>query len=178
MPIYAADADSQASDAVRVQDGYENRLYLAPVLRGWYPADLQAAIDRESNVVGLMKPADLETIGAPIDLLCWESTTTAQGMCRRTAMLWPGYTRARWLGGRRYPAGLYDLLVRIKRDYGNIPLSITENGIPTNDILDARGIDDRERVQFLHEHIAAAHRAIQAGGRPAELLYLVTAGQF
>jgi len=48
-----------------------------------------------------------------------------------------------------YPAGLYDLLVRIKQDYGDIPLSITENGIPTNDILDGDTVDHRERVQFL-----------------------------
>jgi beta-glucosidase len=51
-----------------------------------------------------------------------------------------------------YPNGLYDL-----------PLSITENGIPTNDILNGDTVDERERIQFLHGHIAAAHRAIQAG---------------
>src|SRR4029079_4902427 len=62
-----------------------------------------------------------------------------------------------------YPAGLYDLLLRIKHDYGDIPLSITENGIPTNDILDSDTVDDRERVEFLQSHIAATHRAIQAG---------------
>jgi beta-glucosidase len=44
-----------------------------------------------------------------------------------------------------------------------MPLSITENGIPTNDMLDGDTVDDRERIQFLHAHIAAAHRAIQAG---------------
>jgi beta-glucosidase len=62
-----------------------------------------------------------------------------------------------------YPAGLYDLLVRIKQDYGDLPLSITENGVPTNDSLDGDTVDDHERVQFLQAHFAAAHRAIQAG---------------
>jgi beta-glucosidase len=59
-----------------------------------------------------------------------------------------------------YPEGLYDLLTRIKRDYGDIPLTITENGMPsTNDVRD----DDR--IAFLREHFAAAHKAIQAGVR-------------
>ena len=53
--------------------------------------------------------------------------------------------------------------MRIKQDYGDIPLAITENGIPTNDILDGHTVDDRERVEFLQSHITAAHQAIQAG---------------
>jgi len=162
MPIYAADDDPQATNAVRTQDGYENRLYLEPVLRGQYPTDMLAAIDRESSVASAIRPGDLALIGAPIDLLGVNYYS-------------PGYVQAngdmvagphpRSLAGWQaiYPAGLYDLLLRIKQDYGDIPLSITENGIPTNDILDGDTVDDRERVGFLQSHIAAAHRAIQAG---------------
>jgi beta-glucosidase len=68
MPIYAADDDPQSMHAIRVQDGYENRLYLEPVLRGRYPEDILAAIDRESNIAAVIRPGDLKTIGAPIDL--------------------------------------------------------------------------------------------------------------
>jgi beta-glucosidase len=69
MPIYAADDDPRASNAVWTQDGYENRLYLEPVLLGRYPADMLAAIDRESSVASAIRPGDLALIGAPIDLL-------------------------------------------------------------------------------------------------------------
>jgi len=162
MPIYAADDDPQAMPAVRVQDGYENRLYLEPVLRGQYPEDMLAVLDHESSVASAIRPGDLALIGAPIDLL-------------GVNYYGPGYVQAngdmvagphpRSLAGWQaiYPNGLYDLLMRIKQDYGDLPLSITENGIPTNDILNGDTVDDRERVRFLHAHIAAAHRAIQAG---------------
>jgi beta-glucosidase len=162
MPIYPAGGHPDAAAAVRTQDGYENRLYLDPVLRGRYPEDMLAAIDCESQITTLIKPGDLAAIGAPIDLL-------------GVNYYGPGYVQSsgdvvdgphpRSLAGWQeiYPDGLYDLLVRIKQDYGDVPFSITENGIPTNDVLDGGTVDDLERLQFLHRHLAALHRAIQAG---------------
>jgi beta-glucosidase len=59
---------------------------------------------------------------------------------------------------------MHDILVRIKRDYGDIPLIITENGIPTPDAVGPDGeVDDRARIDFLRGHFAAAHKAIQEG---------------
>jgi len=59
---------------------------------------------------------------------------------------------------------MYDILTRITRDYGSIPLSITENGLPSPDLLaDDDTVDDEPRLTFLREHFAAAHRAIAAG---------------
>jgi beta-glucosidase len=162
MPIYPAAGDQQPTSAVQAQDGYENRLYLDPVLHGRYPQDTLEAIDRVSGVTTLIQSGDLATIGAPIDLL-------------GVNYYGPGYVQAsggivagphpRSIAGWQeiYPDGLYDLLVRIKQDYGDIPLSITENGIPTNDALNGDTVDDLERLRFLRAHFVAAHRAIQAG---------------
>jgi beta-glucosidase len=162
MPIYPASGDQDAAAAVRTQDGYENRLYLDPVLRGRYPEDILAAIDRESQVTTLIKAGDLAVIGAPIDLL--GVNYYGPGYVQRDGNVVDG-PHPRSLAGWQeiYPDGLYDLLVRIKQDYGDVPLSITENGIPTNDTLNGDRVDDRERLIFLHGHLAAAHRAIQAG---------------
>ncbi|HTF06689.1 MAG TPA: family 1 glycosylhydrolase, partial [Asanoa sp.] len=63
-----------------------------------------------------------------------------------------------------FPDGLFDMLTRITRDYGPIPLTITENGLPCPDELGDDGtVDDPGRVEFLRDHFAAAHRAIGAG---------------
>jgi beta-glucosidase len=63
-----------------------------------------------------------------------------------------------------YPAGLYDLLTRLKHDYGDLPLYITENGAPYQDTLSANGtVDDPQRHQYIHDHLLAANRAVQAG---------------
>lgn len=55
--------------------------------------------------------------------------------------------------GEVYPEGLYRFLVRLKR-FGK-PLLVTENGIPD--------VTDSQRPRFLLTHIAAMHRAMQAG---------------
>ena len=52
----------------------------------------------------------------------------------------------------------------MRRDYGDIPITITENGRPTSDVVSPQGtVDDPERITFLRDHFAAAHRAIAAG---------------
>jgi beta-glucosidase len=174
MPIYAADDDPQAINAVRTQDGYENRLYLEPVLRGRYPEDMLAVIDRESNLVAAIRPGDLEAIGAPIDLL-------------GVNYYGPGYVQAnggvvagphpRSLAGWQviYPTGLYDLLVRIRQDYGDIPLSIMERH--TDERHPRRRYSRRSRARTVP---AITYRGgapgDAGGGRPAELSRLVAAG--
>jgi beta-glucosidase len=57
--------------------------------------------------------------------------------------------------------GLYDLLMRLRRDYPEIPLLITENGIPdpTPDVT----VDDPHRTDFLRAHFQQVARAIGEG---------------
>ena len=67
---------------------------------------------------------------------------------------------------------MYDILTRITRDYGPIPLTVTENGLPTPDTLAADGtVHDAGRINFLRDHLAAAHRAI-ADGVPLESFHV------
>jgi beta-glucosidase len=61
-------------------------------------------------------------------------------------------------------SGLRELLGRIRRDYGDIPLVITENGAAYADEPDPAGeVHDPERVRYLHEHLTAAHEALRDG---------------
>ena len=81
-----------------------------------------------------------------------------------------------------YPEGLYEILVRIWKDYlsphsasspnrggtkgdGQKPeLLVTENGVPVPDGLDFDGrVRDERRIRYLQDHIAQVHRAIQDG---------------
>ena len=63
------------------------------------------------------------------------------------------------------PTGLYDLLMRIKSDYPELPeLAITENGAAFHEGPDEAGeVDDARRVAYLRDHIAAASRAVADG---------------
>jgi beta-glucosidase len=63
-----------------------------------------------------------------------------------------------------YPDGLYDLLVRIEKDYNSPDIYITENGAAFKDdrITEDR-IDDQDRLDYLKNHFEAAYKAIQDG---------------
>jgi beta-glucosidase len=57
-----------------------------------------------------------------------------------------------------HPQGLTDLLVRIRDDYGDLPLLVTENGAVFNEPL-----HDERRIGFVRGHLAAVHAALEQG---------------
>ena len=62
------------------------------------------------------------------------------------------------------PDGLHDVLIRLTRDYTNLPLYITESGAAFHDYVDPEGkVDDVERIAYLDAHVRAAARAIADG---------------
>jgi beta-glucosidase len=64
------------------------------------------------------------------------------------------------------PDALTDLLTRLRRDYGNVPLTITENGIPDPGDIPVSGgstVDDASRIDYLRSHLVATRNAIVAG---------------
>ncbi|MBM0235397.1 beta-glucosidase [Micromonospora sp. STR1_7] len=161
-PCYPADDSPEAAAAARLYDGYENRFYLDSLLRGSYPEDVLADLGPESRMVRGIRDGDLAVISTPVDLLAVQYYTpiyvTADG---GTEHRWPT-SEAEWQ--QIYPDGMYDILTRVTRDYGPIPLTVTENGLPTPDTLAADDtVDDSRRISFLRDHLAAAHRAMTAG---------------
>jgi beta-glucosidase len=161
-PTYPADDSDGARIAARLMDGYENRLYLDPVFRGTYPADVLADLGPGSRLAKVIRDGDLDIISAPVDLLAVQYYcpiyVDAGG---RSVMRWPT-SQAFWQ--QIYPEGMYDILTRVTRDYGRIPISITENGLPCADHIGPGDVvADDARIDFLRSHFAAAHRAIGEG---------------
>lgn len=68
------------------------------------------------------------------------------------------------MGWEIFPEGLYDLLLRLKKDYGDRPLMITENGAAFADKVTERGqVQDDDRIDYIRTHLEQALRAIHAG---------------
>jgi beta-glucosidase len=116
-------------------------------------AALRSAI-RDGDVEGIATPVDL--LGVPYYTPFWVAGSGAYVSKRPTTMAW-------WL--QVYRQGLYDVLTRVRRDYGDFRLLVTENGMPRADRLAGGGVDDTERMTFLRDHLAAAYRAVQGGVR-------------
>ena len=68
------------------------------------------------------------------------------------------------MGWRVDSDALTELLLRLKRDYGDMPLLITENGAAFEDGPVVNGtLEDPRRVEYLESHLGALSRAVADG---------------
>src|SRR5262249_13855984 len=68
------------------------------------------------------------------------------------------------MGWEQCPDSLTELLVRLGRQCGTVPLVVTENGSAFEDVVDADGrVRDPERTRYLAEHLRAVHAALERG---------------
>lgn len=160
----ASDSDADKA-AAHIADGFNNRWFLDPVLKGEYPADIL-------NILGDNAPkvddGDLKAISVPIDFLginYYTRAVVAYDPTQEGGQRWEHpegeYTAMDW---EVYPLGLYNLLMRLKNEYNAPPLYITENGAAYEDVVTPDGeICDERRQAYLESHLAACHRAIQDG---------------
>jgi beta-glucosidase len=165
-PVTEADADASWAS-----DGYTNRWFLDPVLRGEYPADTAELFERLIGPMDWVRPGDLDLIGtrpdligvnyytrrrieaAPQEDLPWRVLGAEEGV---------PVTDSGW---EDVPDAFQDLLVRLHREYG-IPLLITENGGVWNTEPDATGrVRDTGRTLALRRHLLALSNAMDAGAR-------------
>lgn len=180
--------DEADLEAARRIDALWNRMFLDPILLSAYPEDLL------QDVAGLgldevIRDGDLETIGAPIDFLgvnhyhddnvsghplppgqpphiSPSPRKKASPFVGSEYVTFPARRLSRTaMGWEVNPAGLHQLLVRLGREYDNLPpLYVTENGAAYDDIVSADGaIHDVERTAYLLSHIDAVAEAIADG---------------
>lgn len=66
------------------------------------------------------------------------------------------------MGWGIYPQEIYDLLIRLNRDYGNVPIYITENGAAFRDMVTEGGrVPDGNRIEYLRRYLKEVLRAIE-----------------
>jgi beta-glucosidase len=154
-------------DAAQLQDGLNHRWYLDALYRGAYPEDVVARLDIPAN---LIRPGDLAIISTPLDFLGVNYyTRTIVGSSRREALLPatlppPKGEHLTDMGWEVYPEGLYDVLVRLSREYPISRLYVTENGAAYPDHQDENGeVHDPDRIRYLTRHLEEARRALLAG---------------
>jgi len=172
--------------AMRKIDALANRAFTHPLLKGEYPADL---LEDTASVTdwSFVRADDLRTINQPIDVLgvnyystarvrLWDGVSPRQNADGHKDMggsPWPGASDVEFvpqpgpytdMGWNIEPAGLEELLVGLHEEFPGLPLMITENGAAFPDVVgDDGSIRDDDRVDYLHRHLAAAHRALSRG---------------
>jgi beta-glucosidase len=157
------------ADAARRMDGHHNRWFLDPLLRGGYPADMIDVYEARVGPLDFIRREDLDEIAVPIDFLginFYQPAVVRSGdEAPIDVEVLPAEGRQTAMGWRVAPDAFTALLLRLKRDYGDVPLVITENGASFDDPpLDGNVVvEDPERVAYLRDHIAAVESALAAG---------------
>ncbi len=189
--VYPATDSPADLAAARHVDELANRIFLDPILQGRYPEQLVsdtahvtdwsfvgegdlAAIHQPIDVLGINFYTPTRVAGATEEILSaaarWardRSPADAEvvpypGTDLAFSVPQPGpYTDMGW---SIRPESFTELLLRVAHDYPQIPLMVTENGCAYPDEVSADGgVHDERRIDYVREHLAAVHRAIEAG---------------
>ena len=145
-------------------------------LKGEYPADLMAAYGELADAV---QDGDLAVINQPLD---WVGINyyfdillrgLASGEATNRMRAYPTVTDVTEsdmravhtdMGWPITPEGFTDLLVRLHRDYPNLPpVYITENGCAYDDPVIEGVCNDSRRIEYLDLHLRALKDAIDEG---------------
>ncbi len=151
-----------------------NAWFLEPALRGRYPA----AFSFSPATFMKIHQDDMELVRAPLDFIginvyyrtMVSAPTLAERFSDRRFMLLP----SRMAGGEKgpktdmgwevWPQSIYDIVMRITRDYNRPAIEITENGCAYNDTPNSRGvIDDTRRITYHQQYLWELVRSIHDG---------------
>ena len=174
-PIYPTSSNPKDVTAANVANQFFNDFYLDAVFKGAYPNPLWKR-------AGIARPKigadDMKVISQPMDFLgvnyysrefaraawyipflgAW--VDEVQVNHQEQVINGQQYTNA---GREVYPPSFYDTLMRLKNEYGNPRMYITENGASFTDVVENEELHDPLRVAFLEGYMEAAARAINDG---------------
>ena len=162
-PQHPATSTMEDVAAAARADAYFNRQFLQPLCTGSSPAELSRMFgDAWVEPFCERRPLPIDFVGVNY----YTRVVVQDGgedpfRFRPVRQVDRPHTEMGW---EVYPEGLTELLVGIRRDYGDMPIFVTENGAAFADRVDEAGqIADEERVRYLHDHLHAAQQALAAG---------------
>lgn len=163
-------ATSEDAKAAKLADGVLNRWFLDAMYRGTYPSDVLAMAKSMGLDTGV-QPDDAATVAAArFDYLgvnyyapLFVRQTTGTGPYRPESFVPEGVETAQ--NGPNRPDQLTALLDRIRTEYGNPPVYITENGagfVGDDELVDGQ-VQDVKRCAYIANHVAAMPVAMRDG---------------
>ena len=168
-----ASGSTYDEDACRFFDGQFNRLYLNPLYNNEYPDDVFEYLKTKSLIsesdLNFIKQGDLNIISTKTDFLGVNYYSRAvirneeideKKNLPRNVEMGPKTD----FGWEIYPPGIYDLLMRLKKEYKVQNIYITENGCSYSDGPNSEGkINDKRRIEYYRSHLTELKRAIEDG---------------
>jgi beta-glucosidase len=170
-PATDSEADKLAAERAHA---ITNVWFLEPALHGRYPE----AFTFLPESIMRIKSADMDHMRAPLDFvginLYVRTVAASVGAFERTTHLQDWLYPVKMEGGHEgpmtdigwevWPKALYDMVMRITRDYNRPVIEITESGCAYNEAPDANGVvHDARRISYHQGYLAALAQAMQEG---------------
>jgi beta-glucosidase len=168
VPANDSEADRKAA---RLADGLMNRIYLDPMLKGGYPDDVVAAL-RNLGAELPIEPGDMEFIARNRADFLGVNFYSGFSIAADPAASDSWGLRNTWettpddpFNGPMRPELFTAGLLRLKDEYGNPPVMITENGagFPGDDEMVDGQVQDAKRAEYLIRHVGALGAAVRQG---------------
>ena len=164
-PMYPSTPSPEDAAAAERWHRFQNLWFLYPALHGRYPEGVLQA-DRQAELLGF-RDGDEKIVRAAFDFVGLNYYTPILVKAAPEGNGIPGLdTQSFWatmhgehpktdIGWTVYPQGFYDILTRMAKETGSLPIEITENGASYNTAPDGEGrIRDAARIDYLREHLA------------------------
>jgi 6-phospho-beta-glucosidase/beta-glucosidase len=179
FPRSSAPHDVQAAERY---DLFYNRVFLDPAIKGEYPAELLALLEKHQvhweysdEELQLIARYRVDEVGINLyyphrvkaPSRAWHPETPFHPAYYYEPFELPGRRMNKSRGWEIQPGIIYDMAMRIKNEYGNIPWFVAESGMGIENeaqFKDASGeIQDDYRIAFIAEHLYQTLKAREAG---------------
>nr|WP_024965613.1 glycoside hydrolase family 1 protein [Pantoea sp. IMH] len=164
--------------AAEIYDLFFNRVFLDPAIKGEYPAELLALLAKhqvrweyDDEELSLIAGNRVDEVGINLyyphrvkaPSRAWNPETPFHPAFYYEHFDLPGRRMNKSRGWEIQPRIIYDMAMRLKNEYDNIPWFVAENGMGIEDeaqFKNAEGqIQDDYRITFIGEHL---HQALKA----------------
>jgi beta-glucosidase len=170
--------DPEVVEAAALMDSHVNRWWIEAQLNGAYPSNLVE--EYGERLARVFLPGDSELLKIDAELLginYYNDSFLASPRINDGSLLSKGLFPFKQrvndtpppphtdMGWPISPEGIYNLLMRIHRDYPTVgELMVTENGVAFDDGPDENGvINDTRRIEYFKSHIYNVLRAVSEG---------------
>ncbi|HLU81803.1 MAG TPA: family 1 glycosylhydrolase, partial [Trueperaceae bacterium] len=163
QPVAAAVEGEEHEAAAQLVDAAYNRANLDPLLKGSYPEPLADLL------AGFVEEGDLADIATPLDVLGVNHYTRLyvksdqQGPAGLALAAPPEGSARTTMGWEVAPGALRQQLLRLRDEYGNPPVVVTENGAAFADTersVRTRRVEDRDRVSYMVSYLRELSAAL------------------
>jgi beta-glucosidase len=165
-PVIAATESPADREAVRLRQAAMDGLGPSPLFHRRFPDETRALFHKRGVPLDALSDDDARVAGQPMDFLGvnYYAPQVVRMADDGPQVVSGRYPRALLDWEEIAPDALAILLEDLHVRFGAPELYVTENGVAFTDTPDASGaIVDTARIDYLRDHLAAAHRALARG---------------